>query len=270
MIEVSGDSINLDTFINQYSLNNSAKNLLQILSNSPKLYDFSSQQELKFEIDMRLNTIKAAKDLARSGMDFEVFRESECNEEYWDRTEEGGFRLKEGIKPSEAMRDIFSNGKKYGTECATAMVIVFYKAVLDTYPEALFNKLFSNIILMNWHYIDSDLDIRNYRDVNNYLPGDCLYFKNPDVDPTTPEWQGENAIYLGDDKYYGHGMGITSAENIIKYLNKNRIDDSTTPAYLMDQSTRPNYKYLYHRYNTSDQNYRIGFRYHGNYKALLI
>ena len=60
----------------------------------------------------------------------------------------------------------------------------------------------------------------------DYLPGDCRYFNNPDVDPLTPEWQGENAIDLSGGMYYGHGIGIKTADKIIEILNHNRIQDS--------------------------------------------
>ncbi len=56
----------------------------------------------------------------------------------------------------------------------------------------------------------------------DYLPGDCVYLKNPDHDLATPEWQGENAILLGNNLFYGHGIGITTAQGIIDELNSNR------------------------------------------------
>ena len=70
--------------------------------------------------------MNAAHALNKSGMGFDVFHKSKCNEDYWFRTDNGGFRLKSGIKGSDAINDIYQNGRKYKTECATAMVIVIY------------------------------------------------------------------------------------------------------------------------------------------------
>lgn len=38
-------------------------------------------------------------------------------------TDEGGFLLRSGVTPASAIRDIFRNGRQYGFECATAIVI---------------------------------------------------------------------------------------------------------------------------------------------------
>ncbi|MDD4495708.1 MAG: hypothetical protein PHV32_15450 [Eubacteriales bacterium] len=38
----------------------------------------------------------------------------------------------------------------------------------------------------------------------------------------TPGWQGENAIYLGENRFYGHGAGIAKSDKIIRALNRHR------------------------------------------------
>jgi protein-glutamine gamma-glutamyltransferase len=132
----------------------------------------------------------------------------------------------------------------YGTECATAIVIVYYLALVEVLPAELFDQLFSDIYLMDWKYLDKDLGVGTYYGVNDSLPGDCLYFKNPDVNPDTPEWQGENVIKLIGGYYYGHGIGIKTADEIIRELNRNRIRDSVNSAYLMDMIVKPDFNYL--------------------------
>jgi protein-glutamine gamma-glutamyltransferase len=195
-----------------------------------------------FEIILRDRIIDAAISLAKSKVRFAIFRLSKCNEQFWIKNELGGFQLKEGVLPSDAINDIFINSHLYAFECATAIVIVFYKAVLDVMDKQTFNRLFSNLLLYDWH-VDQDLGIKTKKG-EDYLPGDCLYFKNPEFDPQTPQWQGENTIYLGKDLHYGHGIGIKTAEGIIAALNKKRKKDATKSAYLLPQTTRVDFIYL--------------------------
>lgn len=122
------------------------------------------------------------------------------------------------------------------------MLIIYYHAVLNTIGKELFNRIFKYLYLYSWHS-DSDLKLQTI-DTDFLIPGDIVYFKNPDVNPQTPWWQGENAVVLEDGSYFGHGMGITSAEQIIHFLNENRKDNSTRSAYLHKTVTRPNFRYL--------------------------
>ncbi|MBW7571460.1 protein-glutamine gamma-glutamyltransferase [Caproiciproducens faecalis] len=244
MIVIAGNTVQPDS-VGEYAPGGVEKAILdQLAANGNNTYD--SVDQLKFELTLRKEIMEASKQLYRSGMGFEIFRETRCNPDYWKRTEEGGFLLKSGVKPSKAIMDIYENGSKYGTECATAMMIVYYKALLTVFGDTLFDKTFPKIELMNWHHIDPLLREVGYivkRDV--YLPGDRRYFANPDVDPLVPQWQGENVIDLGGDQYYGHGIGIRSAEQIIRALNQNRSEDADEEAHLLDSAGRPNFKRLY-------------------------
>lgn len=251
MIKIIGSFMDSNTIINKYMQNSIERKIVSILSSSSEVYKYDSQNQLNFELNLRKSIINASKDLDRSYFSFKVFRKSKCNLDFWDRTNEGGFVLKNGIKPSEAIKDIYIHSSKYGTECSTAILIVYYKALVDIFPEDLFNKLFSQIYLMNWQHIDSNLGIVDYMNVADYLPGDCRYFKNPDVDPLSPEWQGENVFDLGDGIYYGHGIGIANAEKIIEALNKKRISGSKVSAYLMNSAKRLNFKNLSYKYYSS-------------------
>lgn len=243
MIKILGAQISFDGIVNEYPEKSIERESLTKLDGSSTVYEYSSIEQLKFEMSMRVNIIKASRALLKSRMAFRVFRQSMCNENYWNRTMDGGFDLKKDVKPSDAVKDIFINGSKYGTECATAIVIIYFKALVDIYPEDLFNQMFPKIKLMNWHY-DRDLGVEYYKNISDYLPGDCRYFKNPDVDPRTPQWQGENAIDLGDGTYYGHGIGIKNTEGIIKTLNSKRKEGATVEASLLESATRPDFKYL--------------------------
>lgn len=219
-----------------------------------RVFTFENEYIFDFEIAARKELVNASQRLHNSFFSFKLFKDSICNEKYWDRTLEGGFRLKKDANPHEAVRDILKNSRMYGTECSTAIVIVFYLALVEVLPPELFDKLFSDIYLMNWKYLDVDLGVRTYVGVKYALPGDCLYFKNPDVNPDTPEWQGENVIVLLNGYYYGHGIGINKAEFIIRALNRNRINNPQNSAYLTDQIVKLGFNYL----GTSKMNFEQG------------
>lgn len=249
MVIISGETFDVSKIIDEYPPGSVERQLLETMSKSAAKYRFDSAGELRFELKFRKAVVDSAGGLSRSGLKFAVFNKSKRNEEYWDRTDNGGFRLKDGASPAEAINDIFANGRKYATECATAMVIVFYKAALDVFGAAVFNRLFPQIYLMNWHGIDPLLQgIGEPRDLGDMLYGDRAYFANPDVDPKTPEWRGENVIVLPGGLYYGHGIGIAPAGRIIEALNRNRKQDATRSAYLLNDVARPDYRRLYRAY----------------------
>jgi protein-glutamine gamma-glutamyltransferase len=218
------------------------KQALTDLQRSPHTYTYQTVNQLMFELNMRKHIIGAAQALNASGVEFTLFKNSRCNPQYWHLTSEGGFRLKSNVLPSAAILDIYSNGRAYGFECAAAIIIVFYKAALDSIGGQRFNELFQNIYLYSWE-ADQDLGITTLRRTD-YMPGDAMYFKNPDVDPSNMEFRGENVINLGKGQYYGHGIGIGPANLIINELNRHRKPDSTKSAYLLEQTTRPNFQYL--------------------------
>jgi protein-glutamine gamma-glutamyltransferase len=244
MIKISGKVYTSSEIKNSFSTSKTQANMIDILVSSEEVYGYISLSQLKFELDLRTNIIASAREIDKSNVQFSIFRKSRCNTAYWERESNGGFVLKDGIKASTGIMDIFINSAKYATECATVIVIIYYKALLNMYKETLFNELYPEIELMNWENLDENLAIRTYRSVKDYLPGDCRYFKNPDVNPITPEWQGENAIDMDYGLYFGHGIGIRTQEQIIRTLNKKRKAGAAESAYLTSSVTRQNYKYL--------------------------
>ncbi|MFX3624342.1 MAG: protein-glutamine gamma-glutamyltransferase [Ectobacillus sp.] len=212
--------------------------ILSIMTSNQEVYAYQSTNQLAFDVNVRVNMVLSCIDMFSSGLQFRTFKEAYCNPEFWELTKLGGFQLKKGVPASFAIRDIFANGKKYGTECATAMIIIIYKALLDIYSEQTFNELFANLLLYTWDY-DKDLKLIT-KNGGEIIPGDLVYFKNPQVHPDTMEWQGENTVYLGDGLYYGHGVGIKTEKQIIDSLNERRRPNAFLSAYLTDLITRIN------------------------------
>jgi len=92
------------------------REIVQAQERSPIPYRYGSLDELLFELALRNSIVDSALALNGSGAQFAVYRKSRCNEMYWNRTEEGGFRLKNGVAPSDAITDIYRNGPLYGDD----------------------------------------------------------------------------------------------------------------------------------------------------------
>ncbi|HWL23823.1 MAG TPA: protein-glutamine gamma-glutamyltransferase [Ureibacillus sp.] len=216
--------------------------IVQQMHEHPVVYSYQSLDELSFELKLRKNIIVSARAMNQGYAQFEPFSRSRCNPEYWYLTNFGGFQLKHGVMPSDAIQDIYTNSSLYAFECATAKMIIYYHAVLNTMGESLFNQVFQDIYLYSWH-ADPELGIQPIN-TNYFLPGDVVYFNNPEFHPETPWWRGENAVVLEDGAYFAHGVGIGTAEHIIQELNKARMPGSTQSAYLTTSVVRPSFKHL--------------------------
>ncbi|MEK4030340.1 protein-glutamine gamma-glutamyltransferase [Pseudobacillus sp. FSL P4-0506] len=216
--------------------------IFQRMNDAPDVYSYQSISELLFEIRLRKNIIASARKMNDGDSQFEPFEKSRCNPQYWYLTAVGGFQLKRGALPSEAIRDIYRNSSLYAFECATAKMIIYYHAVLHSIGDYSFNRFFQNIYLYSWH-ANPALGIETVK-TNYFLPGDVVYFNNPDFDPNTSWWRGENAVVLEDGTCFGHGLGIETPSQIIHALNKRRKPGSSQSAYLKQSATRPSFKQL--------------------------
>ncbi|MGM0712816.1 protein-glutamine gamma-glutamyltransferase [Brevibacillus parabrevis] len=243
MLIISGRQANPAVLADEWGLNRVQREVVQRMAASGEEFVYPSPELLQFELKMRDHLVRSAIALYESGIAFSTFENSRANPVYWDRTELGGFRLRTGVPPSQGIINIFQEGRKYATECATAMVIILYHAVLQSIRREDFERMFADILLYDWRY-DQDLDLRTTR-TTTFLPGDILYFANPDHNPDKPQWQGENAVDLGRGMYYGHGAGIRDAESMIEFLNEQRRHGATRSAYLVPQATRPGFAYLF-------------------------
>lgn len=229
--------------LDESQLTNLERQMLEAKRKSDQVYVYSSVDALIDELRMRSQIVEAANDLHRSGVGFADFNRSRSNPVYWNRTANGGFQLISGQSPSAAIRDIYTNGPLYAFECATAIIIIMYKAVLETIGSEAFDRYFADLYLRDWN-VDSDLRFVTHHNNQAVYPGDVLYFENPDHDPDQPWWQGENVVLLDKDLYYGHGIGIGTGEEIIEELNQFRKSGATQSAFLSDLVLLPDYEYI--------------------------
>lgn len=217
--------------------------ILQRLQQDFRVYPYQSVDELGFELGLRKNIVLSARAMSQGRSQFVSFAKSYCNPRYWHLTEMGGFRLRPGIRPSAAIEDIFKNSSLYGFECATAIMIIFYHAVLKSIGAGLFDRYFANLYLYSW-VEDQDLGLRTYY-TYHLIPGDVVYFENPEFHPATPWWRGESAVVLENGSFFGHGVGVGTAAQMIEHLNKARAPWSTIPPFLRDSVLRPSFKHLF-------------------------
>jgi protein-glutamine gamma-glutamyltransferase len=209
---------------------------------SPVTYRYDSAEALLSELHIRTLIVESAFRLDKSGAEFANFKKSRCNEAYWHKTELGGFRLKGGIPPHVGLWDIFQNGYLYAFECSTAVIIVLYRAVSETIGPRKFDEMFANLFLYDGQY-DSDLRLHHRENIEESAAGDLLYFENPDHAPSSPWWRGENVIKTDEGLYYGHNIGINSAQTIIAFLNRFRVPGSQRSAFLTDQFLQLDFSY---------------------------
>lgn len=226
-----------------WQLGSMEKTIIQQMQNAPVYYSYNSEYELLFELNMRKKIIQSAKEMNQSQAVFTSFAYARCNPRYWQLTRAGGFLIRPDVQPADAIIDIYRNSSLYAFECATAIPIIYYHAIIKSIGSYLFNSLFRNLYLYSWH-TDSDLGIITFYS-NHFLLGDVLYVNNPDFDPKTPQFRGVNAVLLDDGNLFGHGFNIKTSDEMIEILNKTRKPDSKQSAYLTKLVTQPSFKYLF-------------------------
>ncbi|SDC44182.1 protein-glutamine gamma-glutamyltransferase [Shouchella lonarensis] len=240
MIEIAGKPVK--TTPPQLSLSSHEKAILQSLMSTHVTYQYDSLAQLSFEIALRRNIVAASYLMMNSGAGFTAFAYSRCNPYFFRRLANGGFLLHPHVNAADAIDDIFRNGHAYDFECATAIIILFYKAVLDSIDRASFNRLFRNLYLYSWEH-DAALNLVTTKGTD-FVIGDCVYFNNPDFDPNNDVWRGENTIKLEWDLYFGHGIATKTAAQVIAHLNSQRRPGATRSAYLLAQVTRLNFTFV--------------------------
>jgi protein-glutamine gamma-glutamyltransferase len=233
MIRVDGRAFSLDDTL---EFEEEERVIVQHMLDSPEMFSYPSMNELRFEINMRKNIMESAREMNGSQATFTIFENARCNPAYWTLTSAGGFLLRPDVRSSDAILDIYRNGSLYGFECATAIIIIYYHAILKSIGRQRFDANFQNIYLYSWH-TGRDLEIQ-YIYSNHILPGDVVYFNNPEFHPYASWYRGLNAVVLNDGTFFGHGFSIRPAEEIIELFNTQRSPGSTQSAYLENLITR--------------------------------
>lgn len=139
-----------------------------------------------------------------------------------------GWKVVKGKKTSEAIKSIFAATTPNFMECKSTLVVVYYKAILDTFGDEVFNKAFPNLFI-SWN---DKLHLETLTLEKNPLlleegallleEGDWVYFEgHPGYDAVMGNsglGRGENTIYMGNDKYSGLGCEEKTEEELKKRL----------------------------------------------------
>jgi len=191
--------------------------------------------------------VDAAEKMHSAGISFQLIKNHKANPDFWSVDASGTLTLKPGVKPSDAINDMLSNNGKYGFECATGLVATYYVAMLDVLGPKDFDRVASDLRIGPWD-MENDLErlmIETHPDggwnaevplknPDKLLPGGYYYFRNWDVtdEARARGWQGENVIYLGGGKFYGHGIGLGPGSDFVTKLKAESKPDGKTPSLL--------------------------------------
>lgn len=190
--------------------------------------------------------VDASEKMNSAGVPFAITTQHKANADYWTVGAGGTLQLKPGVKPSEALEDIAQNPSKYGYECATGLVVVYYQAILDLIGPEDFDRIASDLVVGPWQMEDSLASLMVNRHPNpgkdtetdlgdhTLVPGNYYYFRNWDVtdEARARGWQGENVIYLGEGRFYGHGIGLGDASMFVGKLASEMKPGGKTPSLL--------------------------------------
>lgn len=191
--------------------------------------------------------VDAAEKMHSAGISFQLIKNHKANPDFWSVDASGTLTLKPGVKASDAINDMLSNNGKYGFECATGLVATYYVAMLDVLGPKDFDRVASDLRIGPWD-MENDLErlmIETHPDggwnaevplknPDKLLPGGYYYFRNWDVtdEARARGWQGENVIYLGGGKFYGHGIGLGPGTDFVTKLKAESKPDGKTPSLL--------------------------------------
>lgn len=200
------------------------------------------------EIAFRARVVTAAKGLAASGASFSGSSAGDrVNKDLWTMGFGGKIQVRKFLangdlgKPSAALRDIFDNGRAYGFECATAMMVIYHKAILDHVGDDAFNEMFSepkNLAFFRWSIEDDDfLDVKKLVHKPTPLqPGSHYYYTNPDASAENSAFGGENVLYLGEGQFYAHGIVGSSGTYLV---SEKDITDTLSALRRPGATTKP-------------------------------
>ncbi|HWK71558.1 MAG TPA: hypothetical protein VNS29_12040 [Burkholderiaceae bacterium] len=198
-------TLKLDTYGNPDDL---GREILVALLLSPVPFVFPSHGELVSAVRVRKNIVQAAR-LTALAFDTE---HAERPQEYWAYSEERGFTVKDGSRLIEALQKTTQpdrSHKLYSFSCYRATEYVILLAIAQelavSNPDLLaaLQRQWETRAIMSGQF--HDVFLREFGSMSEplpsryYIPGDRLWFRNPDERSSNVEgYEGSWVFYLGD------------------------------------------------------------------------
>ena len=194
-------------------------------------WKYKNEKRLEVEIIVRLYTAKAARDFAKAKVGFNSTNLAEFGDgkggTNWDylpkafvngdeqtkdkRPKLGALKLKKDSVLSEGIKELFNPDRKekLSVDCGTACMIILTKGRVDWAAGegqlANLDRATKGNVVFGSFKGTRILTVSDNPNINRpMLPGDVVLFSNPDGDKTG--WQSENAIYVGNNLFYAHGI----------------------------------------------------------------
>jgi RHS repeat-associated protein len=224
--------------------------ILKTMIESPvekRTYEYGSVDELVREINLRLHIVVAAQELAKLqetkvhkfSRDFRKRIVEFPEAKNWRPCEatiqgisEGklvkvsieGIAVKKDVKVSAAIDEIFTTtaGKEVYYDCFTAVYLAVHRGLLKSMGADNYDRLFANkddprLILASVSGIQPFIKVHEDKPYD-LIPGDLRAFDNPGA--TERSYHNENAIYLGEGRYWAPFVGIMTKKTLLDALNE--------------------------------------------------
>ena len=178
---------------------------------SPDVMYFGSEQELKSNLRMRCTVVQVA---SRTELNFDTSSITRP-QAYWIYTKENGFLLRQGVSLADGLERALCpdvSGFTYAFSCQRASEYLILYAVVCELQKV--NKTGLNDVEQQWRkraltgddFLFRFLGERGTREnpmpMRYYIPGDRIWFKNPDDHSSDLEgFEGSWVIYLGGGRF---------------------------------------------------------------------
>ena len=208
------DTANITTFLRTHQPNRDRALISEIIlamALSPDVVYFGSEQELKSNLRMRCTVVQVA---SRTELNFDTSSITRP-QAYWIYTKENGFLLRQGVSLADGLERALCpdvSGFTYAFSCQRASEYLILYAVVCELQKV--NKTGLNDVEQQWRkraltgddflfrFLGERGTYENPMPMRYYIPGDRIWFKNPDDYSSDIEgYEGSWVIYLGSGRF---------------------------------------------------------------------